>query len=462
MTLDSYIDSLRGKRVAVVGLGVSNKPLLRLLLDHGVETTVRDRRNREKFGEEDAASLKSRGCGLILGDDYLSELTEDVIFRTPGLHPFTPELSAAKERGAVLTSEMEAFFALCPCRVIAVTGSDGKTTTTTVISELLKAAGYTVHLGGNIGTPLLDRVTEMKSTDWAVLELSSFQLHSMSCRPDIAVVTNVSPNHLDIHPSYEDYQAAKKQIFLRQRREDVLVLNADNAITRAFSEEAPGRVRFFSRQTEPENGVFLKDGVIYRSGNGQREPLMDAEEIRIPGLHNVENYMAAFAATEGLVPDECCRRVAWEFPGVAHRLEMIRTLHGVTYCNDSIASSPTRTMAGLRALRQKPILIAGGYDKHIPFDELGDEICLRVKELFLTGFTADKIYAAVTASRHYDPEKLPIRRIGDFREAVLSASAAAGEGDMVLLSPACASFDHFKNFEERGDTFRRIVMELEE
>ncbi len=460
MTLDSYIDSLLGRRVAVIGIGVSNRPLLKLLLSHGVDTVARDKRTREQLGET-ADELEAAGCRLRLGPDYLEGLTEDVIFRTPGLHPFTKQLQEAKERGAAVTSEMEAFFRLCPCRIIAVTGSDGKTTTTTVISELLKAAGCRVFLGGNIGTPLLDRVPEMEVGDWAVLELSSFQLHSMDCRPDVAVVTNISPNHLDIHPSYEDYQTAKKRIFLRQGPDDLLVLNADNDITRSFAKEAPGRVRLFSRREKPENGVFCRDGVIYRSRNGEETRLMDAKEIRIPGLHNVENYMAAFAATEGLVSDECCRRVAAEFPGVAHRLEMIRTLRDVTYCNDSIASSPSRTIAGLRALDRKPILIAGGYDKHIPFDALGDEICLRVKELFLTGFTADKIYAAVTGSAYYDPAALPIHRIGDFRQTVLAASKAAEKGDIVLLSPACASFDRFKNFEERGNAFRSIVMELE-
>ncbi|MBR4578588.1 MAG: UDP-N-acetylmuramoyl-L-alanine--D-glutamate ligase [Oscillospiraceae bacterium] len=457
MTLDEYMQSLRGVQVAVVGLGVSNRPLLRLLLDAGANVTVRDK----KLGEEEAAALQARGCRVFRGESYLSDLREDVIFRTPGLHPFTPELLAARERGARLTSEMEAFFALCPCRIIAVTGSDGKTTTTTVISELLKAAGYTVHLGGNIGTPLLDRVPVMRPEDWAVLELSSFQLHSMDCHPNIAVITNVSPNHLDVHPSYQDYQDAKKQIFRRQNAGDELVLNADNTITRSMAGEAASRVRMFSRKESVENGCFLRDCVIYRAHNGQAEKLMETGEIRIPGLHNVENYMAAFSATEGIVPDEVCVQVARSFPGVAHRLEKLRVLRGVTYCNDSIASSPTRTIAGLRALEQKPILIAGGYDKHIPFDSLGDEICLRVKELFLTGWTADKILAAVKASSHYDPEALPVHVIEDFKDCVLAASAAARDGDMVLLSPACASFDHFKNFEERGNTFRRIVMELE-
>ena len=461
MTLDSYIQSLHGKSITVVGLGVSNRPLLRLLLNAGYTVTVRDKRTREAFGEGEAAVLEAAGCRLVLGEDYLAGITEDVIFRTPGLHPLTPELAAAKERGALLTSEMEAFFAVCPCRIIAVTGSDGKTTTTTIISELLKAQGYRVFLGGNIGTPLLDKAPEMTDGDWTVLELSSFQLHSMDCRPDIAVVTNVSPNHLDVHPSYEDYQTAKKQIFLSQGSAGITVLNADNAITRAFAEDCPGKVRFFSRETAPENGVFLCDGIIYRSHGGKETKLMDAESILLPGLHNVENYMAAFAATDGIVSDDTCRAVAESFRGVAHRLEMIRTLRGVTYCNDSIASSPTRTIAGLHALRQKPILIAGGYDKHIPFDTLGDEICAHVKALFLTGFTAEKINDAVTKSPLYDPEKLPIRKIDDFREAVLAAAASAEEGDLVLLSPACASFDHFKNFVERGELFRTIVNELQ-
>lgn len=457
MTLRSYIEELKNKTIAVVGIGVSNRPLLELLLENGCRVTVCDKRDRETLGET-ADTLEVKGCKLRLGTDYLKGLTEDVIFRTPGLHPFTKELAEAKARGALLTSEMEAFFSVCPCRIIAVTGSDGKTTTTTVISELLKAAGYTVHLGGNIGTPLLTKADEMCADDYAVLELSSFQLHSMNCRPDVAVITNVSPNHLDVHPSYEDYQTAKKQIFAGQRSTDVLVLNADNSITRAMETEAKGTVRFFSRQGSVQ-GVYEKDGFIRRSGC--ETPIMASADILIPGTHNIENYMAAFAATEGIVSDEICRDVAMSFPGVPHRLEMLRTLRGVTYCNDSIASSPTRTIAGLNAVKTKPILIAGGYDKHIPFDELGNVICQKVKALYLTGFTAEKIYEAVIQSPYYDPDKLPIFRFDDFRETVLAASDAAEEGDLVLLSPACASFDHFKNFEERGNTFRRLVMELE-
>lgn len=461
MTLDSYIASLRGKRIAVIGVGVSNRPLIELLLQGGCDVTARDKAPREKLGDF-GDKIEALGCKFRLGEDYLGELTEDVIFRTPGLHPFTKELAEAKERGAELTSEMEVFFRLCPCHIAAVTGSDGKTTTTTIISELLKGAGYTVHLGGNIGKPLLAEIPDMKESDWAVLELSSFQLHSMNCKADIAVITNVSPNHLDVHPSYEDYQESKKQIFCQMSPDGRVVINADNDITASWTDEIPAKVSCFSRQEIPVQGVYLRsDGMICRRRAGEDIAVLPMDEIRIPGLHNVENYMAAFAATEGIVSDEICCRVAREFAGVAHRLEMLRTLRGVTYCNDSIASSPTRTIAGLRALKQKPILIAGGYDKQIPFEELGVEICDKVKSLYLTGHTAEKIYAAVTAAPNYDAAALPIRRVGSIDEAVAAASQEAVEGDLVLLSPACASFDAFANFAQRGDHFRKIVMELE-
>ena len=459
MTFSDYIDYLRGKRIGVIGFGVSNQPLVRVLLRNGCDVTVCDRRERAQLGAagDEAAA---QGAKFALGADYLGHLDFDVIFRTPGVLPIVPQLRKAAQNGAILTSEMEAFCNLCPCRILAITGSDGKTTTSTITAELLRAQGYTVHLGGNIGTPLFDRIADIRPDDFAVLELSSFQLHSMHCAPDVAIITNISPNHLDVHPDLEDYVSAKCSIYRGQRPDGVLVLNARDAHTPRFAAEAPGSVRYFSSIGPVENGVYCSDGVIYRAHGGKAEKLIDVSDIRIPGAHNVENYMAAFAATDGLVGQAACVQVARSFAGVPHRMERIRELNGITFINDSIASSPTRTIAGLHALRQKPILIAGGYDKHIPFDKLGDEICRHVKALFLTGFTAEKIYDAVTKSPLYDPKALPIRKIDDFREAVLAAAASAEEGDLVLLSPACASFDHFKNFVERGETFRSIVNEL--
>lgn len=455
MTLKEYIESLKGRRVTVIGAGISNRPLIRLLCQAGIVPTVCDR------AETLHPELEGLSLRTSLGAGYLDHLDADVIFRTPGLHPDAEPLRAARQAGALVTSEMEVFFKLCPCRTIAVTGSDGKTTTTSLIAEMLRAAGRTVYLGGNIGTPLLTKTPEMKPDDLAVLELSSFQLHSMSCSPDVAVITNLAPNHLDVHPSYQDYVDAKKQIFLHQRPDAVLVLNADNADTAACAAEARCPVRWFSRKKAVENGIFLApDGNLLRVSGDGTHTMMPASEIRLPGAHNIENVMAAMAAAENFVPDEALCRTARDFAGVAHRLETIRVLHGVRFINDSIASSPSRTEAGLRCFDKKLILIAGGKDKGVPFDDLGPLICEHVKSLYLTGPTAEKIRAAVEKAPSYRPGMPAIRCMEDFDETVCAAAAEAKEGDIVLLSPASTSFDRFRNFEERGNTFRKIVEEL--
>lgn len=456
MTLRDYIESLRHKTVAVIGVGVSNTPLLELLLAEGIRVTACDKRSREQMGEQ-AEHLEQLGCELHLGADYLKDLDADVIFRTPGLRPDVPEIAACVDRGAVLTSEMEVFFEVCPCTIIAVTGSDGKTTTTTIIAELLKAAGKRVWVGGNIGHPLLCEADGMLATDYAVLELSSFQLMTMKHSPHIAVVTNLAPNHLDVHRDMAEYVAAKENVFRHQSGEDVAVFNADNDITAEQSHRAPGRARLFSRQGEVADGVFLRgEDIVCRSG-GHERVVMTTGDIKIPGVHNVENYMAAIAAVDGLVPDEVIRDFAREFGGVEHRIELVRTYRGVRYYNDSIASSPSRTIAGLRSFHEKVILIAGGYDKHIPFDVLGPEIVEHVKLLVLCGATADKIRAAVENAPGYEPGKPEIRDVTPFTAAVEAARDRAQPGDVVTLSPACAAFDQFKNFAERGKFFKSIV-----
>ena len=460
MTLSEYLSALVGKRVAVVGAGVSNVPLIRLLLEAGVSVSVHDRRSRAQLGAQ-ADEWQARGAVLQLGAEYLDTLDCDVLFRAPSLLPVHPALMRAAQRGVRITSEMEAFFAVCPCRTIAVTGSDGKTTTSTLIAETLRAAGRRVHLGGNIGRPLLSEVPDMRPEDAAVLELSSFQLHSMDCRPDTALITNLSPNHLDIHPDLDDYITAKKQIFRHQRPGDCLVLNREDPLCASFAAQSPGQVRWFGRGGPVENGVWLDDGVLWRAEDGRRERLLPASEIRLPGEHNVSNCMAAFAAVQGLADAEACRAVARSFGGVEHRIELVRVKDGVSFYNDSIASSPSRTIAGLRAFDKKLILIAGGHDKHLRFDGLAEEIVQRVKRLYLMGETAQAIAAAVYAAPGYDPKRLPVTVIDDFRQAVLAAAADAEPGDTVLLSPACSSFDHFRNFEERGNTFKSIVNELE-
>ena len=460
MTLDEYVEGSKGKRIAVLGIGVSNIPLIELLCAHGCDVTACDMRTREQM-EGEAERLEALGAKLKLGSDYLEGLDHDILFRTPGLMPFDPHLEAAKAHGSLLTSEMEVFLKLCPCKVIAITGSDGKTTTSTIISELLKASGYRVQLGGNIGNPLLCEIPDMREDDIVVLELSSFQLHSMHCSPDIAVITNLTPNHLDKHKDFQDYIDAKREIFINQTKSSRLILNADDAHTPYYERFARAHVSHFSDRQPISEGAYLKNDVLTRVSGGEERPILPKSEIRIPGEHNVLNYLTAFAATEGLVPDEICAKIAREFAGVEHRLEIVRTLHGITYINDSIGSSPTRTIAGLRAMRVKPIVIAGGYDKHIPFNELGDAFCQYAKAVFLTGDTAEKIRGAITASDQYAGSDLIIEMDDDFKTAVLHAAHAARDGDIVLFSPACASFDHFKNFAERGRYFKSIIMDLE-
>ena len=445
---EAYFEALRGKSVAVLGLGVSNRPLVRLLLEFGCIVSGGDRTPREKLDAE-VLELEQLGCALHLGENFYEDMTAEVAFRTPGMHPDSPAVKHLRDGGAVITSEMEAFFEVCPCDILAVTGSDGKTTTTTLVSEMLKAEGKTVWLGGNIGTPLLPLVRQMKETDVAVVELSSFQLMDMQHSPRVAVITNLSPNHLDVHKDMEEYVEAKKNIYRHQGADGILVVNADNALTAPLT--GNGTTKSFSRVDTGD--VCLKDGIICRHG----EAVLKAGDILLPGVHNIENYMAAIAAVEGLVSDETVRHVARTFGGVEHRIELVRIKDGVRFYNDSIASSPTRTIAGLRSFDQKVILIAGGYDKHIPYDVLGPEICAHVKKLFLCGATAPQIRAAVENCGAEQPE---MTDCGKFENAVRAAAAAAEESDVVLMSPASASFDEFKNFMVRGDFFKKIIKEL--
>lgn len=446
-----YFRSLKDKRIAVLGLGVSNRPLVRLLLEYGCNVTGCDKTPRERLDPE-VLALEAAGCRLRVGEGYLEDVQADVVFRTPGMHPANPAIAALRERGAQITSEMEIFFEVCPCTLLAVTGSDGKTTTTTLIAEMLKAAGKTVWLGGNIGTPLLPLVPRMKPEDFGVVELSSFQLMDMRRSPARAAITNLAPNHLDIHKDMEEYVRAKTNIFRYQDKTGMLVLNGDNAITAGF--RGNGTTCFFSRRGEAD--VCIRDGVICR----RAEKVLPVSDILIPGVHNVENYMTAIAMVDGLVPDAVIRQVAGTFGGVEHRIELVRVKDGVRFYNDSIASSPSRTVAGLRSFPEKVILIAGGYDKHIPYDVLGPEICRHVKKLFLGGATGEKIRRAVISAPEYDPQALEIVDCGSFEPAVRAAAQAAQPGDVVLMSPASAAFDQFKNFMVRGEFYKKLVKEL--
>jgi len=454
-----YISGLIGRKVTVIGAGISNTPLIEALLGVGVDTTVCDMRTRDEMGEL-AHKFESLGAKLKLGADYLKDLDADVIFRTPGLMPFVPEIATAVKNGAVLTSEMEAFFEVCPCPKIGITGSDGKTTTTSIIAELLRNEGLTVHCGGNIGNPLLCTADEISPDDIAVLELSSFQLISMRKCPEIAVVTNLSPNHLDVHTDMEEYVEAKQNIYIRQNSNEKVVLNLDYEITRDYAKLAKSKVYFFSRREVVTDGYYEQGGTIYEASGGVSQAVMQVSDILLPGEHNIENILAAFTAVQGLVSHDTMRKTAETFGGVAHRIELVRELKGVRYYNDSIASSPSRTIAGLRSFSDKVILIAGGKDKGIAFDDLGVEIVSRVKKLVLTGLTAERIRDAVESAPGYAGQ-IEIIMKDDFKDAVCAASEVATKGDVVILSPACTSFDRFRNFEERGNLFKEIVNSLD-
>lgn len=444
---------IRNKKVAVVGIGVSNIPLIKFLVELGAQVTAFDIKTEEMLGKI-ASEFKEKGVKLELGEGYLDKLIGfEVIFKTPSMRIDCDALVNAKKEGAYITSEMEEFVRYCKGKIYGVTGSDGKTTTTTIISKLLEAQGYKTWVGGNIGTPLFANIEEIEEGHMVVLELSSFQLMTMDTAIDVAIVTNLAPNHLDMHKDMKEYIDAKKNILLYQNESGVLVVNRENDITYSFEKEAKGEVREFSSKRVIDNGSYFKDGALYLG----KSKVCKKENIVIKGMHNVENYLSAFVATKDDVSIETMKKVAETFTGVEHRCELVREINGVKYYNDSIASSPTRTLAGLFAFEKKVILIAGGYDKHIPFAPLAEEGYEFIKELILLGDTKYLIKEAFDKLKIEKGIEVPTIMVNSLEEAVLKAKEIAEPGDVVTLSPACASFDMFPNFVVRGNKFKEIV-----
>ena len=447
---------ISGKNVAVVGIGVSNIPLINFLVKLGANVTGFDMKSEEALGKV-AVDFKRKGVKLQLGEKYLDKLTGyEVIFKTPSMRIDCDALVRAKKEGAYITSEMEEFVRYCKGKIYAVTGSDGKTTTTTIISKLLEAQGYKTWVGGNIGTPLFSNIEEIEEDHMVVLELSSFQLMTMNLPVEVAVVTNLAPNHLDMHKDMQEYIDAKKNIFLYQSSDNVLVLNRENDITYGFEKEAKAEIREFSSKRILNKGAYFNEETLYLDGN----IVFKKEDIVIKGMHNVENYLAAFSATKDDVTIETMKKVAESFTGVEHRCELVREIDGVKYYNDSIASSPTRTLAGLLAFERKVILIAGGYDKHIPFEPLAENGYPYIKELILLGDTKYLIKEAFDKLKLEKNINVPIVMVNSLEEAVNKAKEIAEAGDIVTLSPACASFDMFPNFAVRGDRFKEIINSL--
>ena len=454
---------VKGKKVAFIGAGVSHKTLIEEFVSLGAQVTLCDKKNSvEDFGDY-ADTIRRLGIDLSLGEHYMDGFKgQDIILRTPGFEYYQKPLQDAIAAGTMVTSEVELFFDYCPCEIVGVTGSDGKTTTTTLISKFYEAAGRKVHLGGNIGAALLPMLPDVAPEDVAVVELSSFQLISMHKSPKIAVVTNVTPNHLDHHKDMQEYIDAKRNILLHQVPPCREVLGFENDITRGMVPDCKGKQVWFTRLHETDNGAFLResDDTLCYAENGVVTPILPRKEIQLRGLHNVENLLAACAAVWGRVPIEAMRQVGSTFTGVEHRIEPVRTLDGVTYYNDSIGTSPTRTIAGLRSFDQKVILIAGGYDKHIPYEPLAPEVLAHVKTLVLMGATGPRIEKAVRECDGFAGSGLTILHADRMQHAVELARGAAKPGDVVSLSPASASFDLYPNFEVRGRDYKNIVNNL--
>jgi len=461
---EEYKKEIVTKKVAAVGLGISNRPLVRYMAKLGVDITGFDSAPYAKLESFIKEFEAYDNVKFFTGPDYLDNLNGfDVIFKTPAIRPDVPAFMKEIRLGALMTSEMEIFIKMCSAKIFAVTGSDGKTTTTTLIGKMLKEQGYKVWVGGNIGTPLFDKLDEISEDDMVVLELGSFQLQTIHDKsPDIAVITNVSPNHLDFHKVIDEYIWSKKNIYRYQKSGDKLVLNLDNKVTAGFKNDAAADVIWFSRKTVPENGAYLDGERILYYDNGEEIYLFDKGTILLRGMHHVENYMAAISAVYEYVDVENMAKVASSFTGVEHRTEPVMKVNGVWYYNDSIGSSPTRTNASLHAFEGKLILITGGYDKKIPYDMMGPLIIEKVKGLVLVGQTAPKIKAAFEAEKEKTGNggDIPVAEVNSIEEAVIEASKMAVDGDTVILSPASASYDMFPNFEVRGHVFKEAVRNL--
>ena len=456
--LKKFNEFLKNKKIAVIGVGVSNIPLIKELVQHDFDVTVFDKKDMNDMKDEAFELIQKYHIKTSLGDDYLKNLSGfDVIFRSPSFLPTNSYLKTEMERGAMVTTEIEQVIRLAPCRIIGVTGSKGKTTTTTIIHALLKGLGYSCYLGGNIGTPLYNKLDEMKKDDLVVLELSSFQLMNMEVSPNVAVVTNISPDHLDIHGSYDEYIQAKKAIFLNQSKEDVLVLNQDDVIVREFVNEAVGDVRFFGSGYIMDSYVLDGDYISY---NG--EHVIDTRKLLLRGKHNYLNVCAALNAIRDYihVSNEELEKIVSGVNPVHHRLEFVREINGVKWYNDSASTTPDKSLAGISAFHEKIVLIAGGYDKNISYEPLARPIAHSVSKLILFGDTKNKIYDEMMKLPKELSRRVKIYVMDTLEEVVDIAYQVSEKGEVVLFSPASASFDMFDNAYQRGDRFIELVNKL--
>ncbi len=456
--LKEFNEYIRFRKVAVIGLGVSNLPLVDYLYEKKAQVTVFDERTIDEIPQNIITKINTYEFKYSFGKNCLEKLKGfNIIFRSPSCLPTRKELQEEADRGAIVTTEVEMLMEMCPCKIIGVTGSDGKTTTTSMINAILKKAGYNTFLGGNIGTPLFTKLPEIKPDDIVVLELSSFQLMNMQVSPDIAVITNITPNHLNIHKDYQEYIDAKKNIFKNQDENGILILNYDNDITRSCAKEAKGKVIFFSSKEKLDNGFIVDEEIIKECEDKVRKHILNTNEVILRGNHNFQNIATALAATKTLVDTETAVQAIKEFKPVEHRIEFIREIDGVKWYNDSASSSPTRTLSGINAFKENIILIAGGYDKNLDYEPLAKPVLDKVSTLILIGQTAEKIFDAVKNEADKQNKKIDIYMCDSLEQTIDIAKKTSKKGDVVLFSPASASFDMFKNFADRGEKFKNLV-----
>ena len=457
--LKEFENYIKFRKVAIIGLGVSNLPLIDYFYNKRSKVTVFDSRNIEQIPIDIINKAKNYNMQIFTGKDYLTNLNGyDLILRSPSCLPTVKELVEEEKRGAIVTTEIELLMKICPCKIIGVTGSDGKTTTTTLISEIIKAAGYKCHLGGNIGIPLFTKLNEIMPEDIVVLELSSFQLMEMDISPEIAIITNITPNHLNVHKDYNEYIEAKKNIFKNQDKDSILVLNYDNELTKNCAKEAKGNVIFFSSKEKLENGYIVDGKVIKKCEDSIRKHIVDTKDVQIKGVHNFENICAALAATSKLVEEQVAVDTIKKFKGVSHRIEFVKEIDGVKWYNDSASTSPTRLISALNAFEnEKIVLIAGGADKNLDYTPVAKPILDKVETLILIGETAPKIFDVVKKEEEIQNININILMAKTLDQAVEIAKNKAKQNGVVLFSPASTSFDMFKNMYERGDNFKKIV-----
>ena len=458
-----FIENLNDKKIAIIGTGVSNLPLIKILNEKNYDITIFDQKELTNMDETTSKYLIDNKIKVSLGNDYLTNLVGfNVIFRSPSILPTNPYLVEEAKKGAIITTEIEQVIKLSPCPVIGITGSKGKTTTTTILYNILCGLGYSTYLGGNIGTPLFSKLDEITKNDLVVLEMSSFQLMNMKVSPNISVVTNISPDHLDVHGSYEEYIDAKKYIFKNQDNKDILVLNLDDSIVSTFSEEAKGEVRYFKNKSLDKS--ILKDSYVLNNGYicYNEEKVIDTSKLLLRGNHNYLNICAALNAIKDYikVSNEELEKIVMNIKGVHHRLEFVRDINGVKWYNDSASTTPDKSLAGIYAFDEPIILIAGGYDKNISYEPLAKPILDKVSKLILFGATRDKIYDAVMNECRNTKKSIPIYLLDSLEEVIDVANEISTSGEVVLFSPASASFDMFKNAYQRGDLFKSYVEKL--